>query len=58
MSKDVFYRTWIEDVEKELQSQLTWGELKEGFELCGEKDALTNFRGRIESHPKMAIPSD
>jgi hypothetical protein len=32
--------------------------LKEGFELCGEKDALTNFRGRIESHPKMAIPSD
>jgi hypothetical protein len=58
LSKDAFDRTWIEDVEKKLQSQLTRGELREGFELCGEKAIFTNFRGRIESHPNMVIPGD
>jgi hypothetical protein len=56
--KDAFDRTWIEDVEKELQSQLTWAELKEGFKLCGEMVVFTNFRGRIESHPNMAFLGD
>jgi hypothetical protein len=28
LSKNAFDRTWIEDVEKELQSQLTRGELR------------------------------
>jgi hypothetical protein len=54
LSKDAFDRTWIENVEKELQNQLTQGELREGFELCGEKIVLTNFRGKIKSHPNMA----
>jgi hypothetical protein len=56
--KDTFDRTWIEDVERELQSQLTRGELREGFKLHGEKVVFTNFRGRIESHPYMAILGD
>jgi hypothetical protein len=58
LSKDAFDRTWIEDIEKELQSQLMQGELREASKLCGEKVGFTNFRGRIESHLNMAIPSD
>ncbi len=58
LSKDAFDKTWIEDVEKKLQSQLTQGELREGSKLCGEKASLTNFRGVIESHPNMVIPGD
>jgi hypothetical protein len=30
--KNIFYMTWIEDVEKELQSPLAQGELREGYE--------------------------
>jgi hypothetical protein len=43
LSKDAFDRTWIENVEKQLQSQLMQGELRKGSELCGEKAILTNF---------------
>lgn len=50
-----FDRSWIKEVEKKLQNKLVWIELKEGFELHGERVAFIEVRGKIESHPNMAI---
>jgi hypothetical protein len=53
--KDAFDRSWIEKAKKKLQNRLFRGELEKKSKLLGEKTSFTKIRGKIDTHPNMAI---